>query len=643
MGIIRKVLTVVVAIAILIGVAFFAGALQLPSAGVEDIGDWGEVTDEKIEIIHTLNIQNPNPLGAQIGDATTLRILLQLNGIQIGEVQKSGLNIQQGNNSVAVTSELQQDRIAEFWSKFINQDETIHAKISPKIEINAGPGFAISSPSVQVSALTDERPVSDALQNMGDEMEGSYGKSVSTDDIAQDYRPASGFDIGPSATVKAEYTIESVDFEWGSVSPEETELIINMRVRNTGDTPLPGVPDGLVVNILLNEIEVFHTESEAISLENIDRDSVLRPDETRTYTLVATAENQNIEEWLTSYASQAEQSSVRGELEFQFNLGDTSISIPEGGAVAYECNFQTGIFVDGQSTSTTCGEDGTIEIGPTQIEQSDIEQDDSDESAKKSIDPVARAQANPTEVEQGVEVSLDASSSSDSDGEIQKFIWRTGGVNRIETGENAKHTFRIPGEKQVVLIVVDDDGNTDRDTVTISVDRPKVVDDDGGSEDENTPEPTDTPIPTSTPTPTPTPEPEPPNAVATADPPSGKAPLTVEFDGSGSSDPDGTIVEYRWEIDGPTPGGRGETITRRFRTQGEYTATLIVTDDNGLTDEAEVTVTVGSRFGSSERQSIDEIASLLPVDIPLNPAGSVVLLPIGLGAIIFKQKGKQDD
>ena len=41
-----------------------------------------------------------------------------------------------------------------------------------------------------------------------------------------------------------------------------------------------------------------------------------------------------------------------------------------------------------------------------------------------------------------------------------------------------------------------------------------------------------------------------PNAVAGANPTSGQAPLTVQFTGTGSSDPNGDTLAYAWDLDG---------------------------------------------------------------------------------------------
>ena len=80
-----------------------------------------------------------------------------------------------------------------------------------------------------------------------------------------------------------------------------------------------------------------------------------------------------------------------------------------------------------------------------------------------------------------------------------------------------------------------------------------------------------------------------PTAKATATPTSGSIPLTVSFDGTGSSDPDGWIVSYTWNFgDGST--GSGQTVSHTYTTAGTYTATLTVTDNAGATGTDSVVI-----------------------------------------------------
>lgn len=82
----------------------------------------------------------------------------------------------------------------------------------------------------------------------------------------------------------------------------------------------------------------------------------------------------------------------------------------------------------------------------------------------------------------------------------------------------------------------------------------------------------------------------PPVADLQADPTSGPAPLQVNFDASGSTDSDGTIVDYEWDFDGD--GSFNETgaeadshgvTTAQFiyNTSGNFEAFVRVTDDSG--------------------------------------------------------------
>jgi glucose/arabinose dehydrogenase len=88
----------------------------------------------------------------------------------------------------------------------------------------------------------------------------------------------------------------------------------------------------------------------------------------------------------------------------------------------------------------------------------------------------------------------------------------------------------------------------------------------------------------------------PPNAAASASPTSGNAPLTVSFDGSGSSDPDGDPLTYAWDLDadGAFDDSTALRPTWTYTDSGTYGAALQVTDGRGGSDTDTVTITVGN-------------------------------------------------
>jgi PKD repeat protein len=68
---------------------------------------------------------------------------------------------------------------------------------------------------------------------------------------------------------------------------------------------------------------------------------------------------------------------------------------------------------------------------------------------------------------------------------------------------------------------------------------------------------------------------------------------SVNFSGSGSYDPDGSIVQYSWNFgDGST--GTGVTTSHTYTTSGTYTVTLTVTDNMGATGTDTAIITVQS-------------------------------------------------
>ena len=138
----------------------------------------------------------------------------------------------------------------------------------------------------------------------------------------------------------------------------------------------------------------------------------------------------------------------------------------------------------------------------------------------------------------------------DGDGDVDLLVGSSGGlVYRYDTYGSLMRTYSSQGTYNAVLRVTDNDGNTDTDSVTISVYA-------AGS----------------------------PTAVAAAIPLSGSVPLTVAFKGKGL-DSDGSIVNYEWDFDGDGVYDYSSTTTGKtshtYDNVGTYTAKLRVTDNSG--------------------------------------------------------------
>ncbi|GEM_PF-899435 len=85
-------------------------------------------------------------------------------------------------------------------------------------------------------------------------------------------------------------------------------------------------------------------------------------------------------------------------------------------------------------------------------------------------------------------------------------------------------------------------------------------------------------------------------AAVSATPTSGPLPLTVQFDGGGSTDPDGDPLTYEWDFDSDgTPDSTAASPAHTYTVAGAYSARLTVRDDQGAANSATVSIDAVNR------------------------------------------------
>ncbi|MEW6733471.1 MAG: PKD domain-containing protein, partial [Acidobacteriota bacterium] len=148
-------------------------------------------------------------------------------------------------------------------------------------------------------------------------------------------------------------------------------------------------------------------------------------------------------------------------------------------------------------------------------------------------------------------------------GSIASYNWNFGD-GTTGTGANASHTYAVAGNYTATLTIKDSANMTASKSLTINASAPAAI----GN----------------------------PVANIAASVTSGTTPLTVTFDASASTSPNGGITNYNWDFgDGMTTSAK--VFTKTYTTAGNYTATLTITDVANKMATATRIITVASSSG----------------------------------------------
>ena len=114
----------------------------------------------------------------------------------------------------------------------------------------------------------------------------------------------------------------------------------------------------------------------------------------------------------------------------------------------------------------------------------------------------------------------------------------------------------------------------------------------------------------------------PPQVAAAATPESGLAPLTVEFNGA-AADSDGSIASYQWNFGDGASSNRLVT-SHVYVAPGNYTASLVVTDDRGASASSSVTVHATSTANQPPTASVSAtpMTGAAPLTVSFSGSGT---------------------
>ncbi len=233
---------------------------------------------------------------------------------------------------------------------------------------------------------------------------------------------------------------------------------------------------------------------------------------------------------------------------------------PDGGSiVSYAWDFGDGNTGIGADPTNVYAVAGTYTVSLT------VTDDEGEVSVPATTTASIALDEAPTALTDGpyngtvnVPLVMDGSASFDTDGVIVSWDWDFGD-STTGSGETTSHTYAAEGVYTVTLTVTDDFGNTGTTSTTATITATALL----------------------------------PPIADVGGPYNGIINDPVAFNGTASTDPDGTIVRYDWDFgDGTVLTDAGPTPTHTYTTVGIYNVTLTVTDDDGLSDSDGTTATI---------------------------------------------------
>lgn len=321
---------VVVVLVVLVGGLFAVGILGVPDAGLEN-NEWGEVEEDRIEVLTTVWVDNPNPFG--IGGEADVEYEIELEGVELAAGEGTDISVSSGENQLEFSTDLRQQRIPAWWSAHLNNDELSELGVDATVHASAGPFSGSPSGSYSDEVETD---IEGALDEAFSEFEGEYsatGEGVSLPD---------GMAVEPTIEITETTT------EWGEIDENSTEILLTVDIHNPNAYPIP--TPAFTGELEMNELTMAQWDADDVEVRDAGEDAIIAPQSTEQRMLVVVMDNDNIPPWLGTHVDRNEFSDVVISGQLALSINGEQMTIPQqGDAIQCEYDLTTSIFVDQES------------------------------------------------------------------------------------------------------------------------------------------------------------------------------------------------------------------------------------------------------------------------------------------------------
>jgi len=310
----RVAVTVVAGLTLAGGGAFAAGFLGVPA--VESVDNrFGDVNESVSEVETDLTIDNPNPVGANLG-GVRVNYSVAMNDVTMATGEKRGVSVASGTSTTNLTTDLRNDRIPAWWVSHVNSGE------SSDLAVDA-----------TVTSSTLGRSVSFQPAN----------RDVDTDVLGQ-FNSSEDQDVDANAPLVSDpvLVIEERNASWGEATSRETPIDLTFDVHNPKSSPV--VVSSIGYDITMNDVDVGEGETaETVTIPG---------GETKEVSFPTTIRTQALDDWWVSHLQNDQVTNLTIDFyaEIQPPGSEESIRVPLDG-MTYEKTIDTDLFGNkGEST-----------------------------------------------------------------------------------------------------------------------------------------------------------------------------------------------------------------------------------------------------------------------------------------------------